>query len=187
MSKQMIIVAVAGLLVGLGGGTGFAVMTAPPADDAAAAEHAAADSAAVHDDAAATEHGTDTDPALADSIDNATEPPFDAATDDVSHDTAGNDPTGAGTAGGANPDPMAGATSDGTASDSTDSTAQLGRLLGGMKPDEAARILEPLTNEQVKKLLFALPERKASAILAKFKGDRAAALARAIIENAGTS
>jgi hypothetical protein len=176
MNKQIVIVAVAGLLAGLGGGTGFKVMTAPPAE-AAESEHAAADSTAVHaeeDDQATADGEIASDAGHGTADDHAT----DGGGDQVGPaDTHAED---------TNADPVGGATDEPATVDDDDATATLGRLLGAMRPEEAAKILEPLTDEQVKRVLFSLPERKAAAILAKFKGDRAAALARAIIEHAGT-
>jgi hypothetical protein len=181
MNKRIVIVAAAGLLTGLGGGTGFKVMTAPPPAEAAEGEHAAADSTAVYGEeadhaAAGAEHATDGEQLPSD--------------DHASADSSGTDNTAAADASAATDtgaDTVAAEAHDDAEADGDDeATAALGRLLGAMRPEEAARILEPLTDEQVRKVLFSLPERKAAAILAKFKGDRAAALARAIIEHAGT-
>jgi len=178
--KRIVVVAAAGLLTGLGGGTGFKVMTAPPPAEVDGGM--AADSTGV----TAAEHPT-AEPAH-ESADPAIEPDSVAGADS----TAGADTHSAG--GGAAETNTAGSTGgtptvDGAGTTDSagaeDATAKLSRLLAAMRPEEAARILEPLEDTQVKTVLFALPERKAAAILAKFKGDRAAALARAIIEHAG--
>lgn len=71
------------------------------------------------------------------------------------------------------------------ASDASESAARLARIFGAMKPEEAARLLEPLPEGDVRAVLFALSDRKAAAILANFKGERATVLARALIGNGG--
>lgn len=63
--------------------------------------------------------------------------------------------------------------------------ARLARIFGAMRPEEAARLLEPLPEGDVRAVLFALSDRKAAAILANFKGERATALARALLQHAG--
>jgi hypothetical protein len=68
-----------------------------------------------------------------------------------------------------------------TAADNSASTKKFAGILTAMKPEEAARVLEGLDDAAVKDVLLAMPEKKAAAILAKFSGDRAASLARALL------
>jgi flagellar motility protein MotE (MotC chaperone) len=176
MNKKTMIVAVAGLLAGLGGGTGFKIATAPPPAEAVDVEHAAADSTSAHGDETA-DHASDTA-----QVDDGHAAPASTA-ETLAANTHASEPATDAHAATAQPTVEAPA----KVATVNASAEQLGRLLGVMKPEEAARILEPLSDEQVKKLLFQLSDRKAAAILAKFKGDRAAALARAIIEHEGQS
>ena len=64
-------------------------------------------------------------------------------------------------------------------------TERLARIFGAMRPEEAARLLESLPDGEVRNVLLALSDRKAAAILANFKGERAKALARALIASGG--
>ena len=65
------------------------------------------------------------------------------------------------------------------------STERLARIFGAMRPEEAARLLESLPDVEVRSVLLALSDRKAAAILANFKGERANALARALVVSGG--
>lgn len=180
MNMRMIIVAAAGLVAGVGGGTGFRIFTAPPPVEAADLEHTAADSTAAHGDEAG---------AGSESAGEAHAVATAGSQESLSHAEPRSAAQGTGDTHAAEQASAAATTAAATTTTRTadSATSQLGRLLGAMKPEEAARILEPLNDVQVKKLLFALPDRKAAAILAKFKGERAAALARTIVENGGQS
>lgn len=179
MNMRMVIVAAAGLIAGVGGGTGFKIFTAPPPAEAADLEHATADSTAAHGEEAGGESGDEAHAAATPGGTELLPHAEPRSTADATGDTHAAEQVSSGET------TAAAATTTTETADSA--TSQLGRLLAAMKPEEAARILEPLSDVQVKKLLFALPDRKAAAILAKFKGERAAALARTIVENGGPS
>jgi hypothetical protein len=54
----------------------------------------------------------------------------------------------------------------------------MARLFDGMKPDEAARIMKDLGDEQVKQILLSVKKRQAARILAALDPDRAARILR---------
>jgi len=58
---------------------------------------------------------------------------------------------------------------------------RLVRIMGAMKPADAARALVPLDDAQVEAVLFGMTERKAAAILGSFPAERAATLMRSIL------
>lgn len=65
------------------------------------------------------------------------------------------------------------------------SSERIARIFGAMRPEEAARLIEFLDEGQARTILFALPDRKAAAILANVKGERAGSLARALLPRPG--
>jgi hypothetical protein len=61
--------------------------------------------------------------------------------------------------------------------------ARMIRLLGTMKPAEAARIIEQLTDDEAAAILAHLPERKAGQLMASLNPQRAAAISRLALQN----
>ena len=174
--KQMIIAAAVGLLLGLGGGTAFAIATR--ADPPAAPAHAAADSLAV--DSAAHALAADSS-GHATPGDSAGAPAADAhGAAETSHaqtplpQTAAPAPVGP-------PQPRTAVTPIPRA-DSV--SVRLARIFGAMKPEEAAAVLAKLEDGDVKAVLFQLSDRKAAEILARFPGERAATLTKTMLTDA---
>lgn len=174
--KQVIILAAVGLLVGLGGGTGIAIMTAP----GVAADSAHADSAAAHDDepqtvvdashvagdtATDSAHGTTAAPADS----QATSPATTAASpvaEPATHNEA--------------PAPVKHAPS-GQAPDSA-ATVQLRRIsrtFANMAARDAAKVLQLMDDQDVRAILGSLTEKQAAAILSAFPAERAASISTA--------
>jgi hypothetical protein len=174
----MIIAAVVGLVLGVGGGTVFAMATrpdAPPPAALSAADSLASDSA----------HAA---------VDPAGQPaPADSAT--VPADHAALDPAPDATPVGAQPivrdslqrQAIAPPTvpTPATRPKPVDSTSvRLGRIFGAMKPEDAAAVLSQLDDVDVKVVLFQLTDRKAADILARFPDERAATLTRTMLTDA---
>lgn len=161
---RLVIVALLGLIAGLGGGIGAAWMRNKPAPEPApAAAVAVTDSAGM--------------PATSDC------PPL-AHADSVQQTT---DSTAVKAASPAHAEPARIATDTaaarkaqaGAAADSMNQ--RLVRIMAAMKPADAARALVPLEDSQVEAVLFGLNERKAAAILGSFPADRAAKLMQSIL------
>lgn len=177
--KRVIIIALAGLVAGLGGGTGIAVMTAPKGVDGAS--HAVADSTV---EVAANEKGITPDgpghaaSSLADSGDAQ-----------------------AGNSLGAEPAPGAADGTPVTAAEVTQRTAagdvptaiaesivadsaaavqlrRISRTFANMSPREAAKVLELMEDADVNAILGSLNEKQGAVILAAFPPARAAAISR---------
>jgi hypothetical protein len=62
-------------------------------------------------------------------------------------------------------------------------TERVVRMFGTMKPQEAARVLEQMGDDEVRVLLGALSERKAGAILSSMPPQRAASISRPSLQN----
>lgn len=63
-----------------------------------------------------------------------------------------------------------------------DGSERLARIFGAMKPADAARVLEKLSDTEVRAVLRHVPDRKAAAILGNFDASRAASLSRSVID-----
>jgi flagellar motility protein MotE (MotC chaperone) len=187
---KVIMLAVIGLVLGLGGGTGFALMRAKKTvaaavdggeqkesakdadeklvDDARAskaegAEHAASDT---RDSSASVAHA---EPAKRDSV---TAPPsaaphtptVAAATSAASPQTSAARPPAADTS-------RAGAPAPG----------RIAKIFAAMSAKDAARVLQQLDDADVQTVLGGLNDKQAAAILSGFPPERAAAISRAVL------
>jgi flagellar motility protein MotE (MotC chaperone) len=186
---KVIIFAVIGLVVGLGGGSGFSIMKAKKA---AAAAH---DSTAKGDSTLAGKKGEGHETA------SAGEGKEHASTDVSSADSAAltahvaepkHETPAAPVAGGheATPNatkpvaaPAASTVAKAAAGDSS-KAAQPGRIakiFAAMSAKDAARVLEKLDDSDVQTVLSGLNDKQAAAILSGFPPERAAAISRAAI------
>lgn len=172
--KKLVILSVAGLLLGVGAGTAIAFARRPAAPPALelAADSLATDSlaavqaaAAGHDSAAAPDRepvpltgAGDAGPGTLHRTSDAAAAPHAAAAQPLAASRTGT--------------PAAGDTSE---------VERMSQIFGTMKPQEAARVLEKLEDRQVEVLLMGLSDRKAAAILASFPAERAASLTRSIL------
>lgn len=174
---KMVIAAVAGLLLGVGGGTGFVMMRHEPAP--AVADGVAADSTHLAEGGAA--HGEAAAEADAHEADGA----HDAATPTDVANAASPQPNAPGADGHATPDAATSTPAKRSASAEADSTfARLSRIFGAMKPADAAVVLEKLDDASVRMLLLNLSDRKAAAILSSMPGEKAAMVTRTMLSDA---
>jgi hypothetical protein len=176
--KKVIILAVVGLLVGIGGGTGIAVVLRPDV----VADSTAADSSSAHNDttaviaaAPAGEHAPAAQPTDSVHADST------AAVKDTAH-AAVKDP--------AHAVPVVDTTShkpatapilvEKTASDSLHraQVRRIGRIFAAMAPREASKVLQQLDDSDVTIIVSSLTEKQAAAILQAFPPERAAAISR---------
>jgi len=188
--NKVIVCAIAGLLLGLGGGAGFAVMRAKkPTPLAAAGAESKKDSAAV-----ATE-GHD-EPAAAAQADEPVEnvvPPAPVAPASGPAVAPAVAPAAARTEQPAGPtrDSAAAArppSADSTRAAPTATPGRIAKIFAAMPARDAARVLEQLDDADVQTVLTGLNDRQAAAILAGFPPARAAAISRAVIRGRkGTS
>ena len=174
---QMIIAAATGLLLGMGGGTAFAIAT--KADPPATSTHAAADSLTA-DSAAHAAMSDSSGHAPADSAASPSGAGTHAAADGVHAQTPA-----AHSAAPATVDPPQARTAPVVPAPRTDTVSvRLARIFGAMKPEEAATVLARLDDPDVKAVLFQLSDRKAAEILARFPGERAATLTKTMLTDA---
>ncbi len=205
---KMLIPAVGAIIIGVGGGAGYAFMASSPplpiiaqADSSAANDSLAStaahesnsghDSALVvgehgEDDASATAHGAaDTPLTPADSIRELEkarlamhEPKPTAAAEEAKAVAAAE--AGATTA----------AQSIKAASSNASQTAlpelRLAKIFGAMQSKDAARVLEQMTDADVRFILALMSDRQAAAILTSFPAARAATITRGSIPRGGT-
>lgn len=68
-----------------------------------------------------------------------------------------------------------------TAADSLRAVKQLGKILTSMKPADAAKIVEHMSDEQVEEIVRTLPVKVTAALLSKLPVERAAALSRRLL------
>jgi Flp pilus assembly protein TadG len=182
---KLIIAGVAGFVIAAGAGT--MVSAKRHAADASARMAAHADSLAVHDSTAAHDARATHDSTSAHDSTGSVEHVGDSsAHTPMATDSATGVPPSVGAhdaAPTAEPGPVhVSVTPDSTSSEGAE---RMARIFGAMKPEEAARLLEPMDDEHIRVVLLALSDRKAAAIMAQFKGDRAARLTRAMITNGG--
>jgi hypothetical protein len=181
--KKLLAFALIAVLAGLGIGVGVAWLRRPPAPDAAAL---AADSTA-HAAAADSLHSDSMLPSIL-------TPPLDSLGADsavAADSSAPHPPLPASLPAGAAPKPQAAAAA--LADSSAPAAAVLGaqrdtvgarfaRMLGALKPAEAAQVLQQLDDVSARRVLLQLPERKAALILAALPRDRAGAIAKALLQ-----
>jgi hypothetical protein len=190
---KVIVFAVIGLLLGLGGGSGVAIVKAKKTMAAAADSMAKKDSALVLAKAAGegakAGEGAEGTPTAAPVLDSATRAAHAPA---VTRDSLTMMPNGehaAGAGGGptpaALPSPAAAGASKAAAGDtSRTATAAAGRIakiFAAMSAKDAARVLLQLDDADIQTVLAGLNDKQAAAILAGFPPERAAAISRAAI------
>lgn len=182
--KKIIVLSIVGLLIGMAGAVG--IVLAREKEARASAAYLAADSAAAHADSVQADSlvgaGTLPDSLVADSVSllegdsagTATGAGSDSANVDVAVDVTerpGGQPDSAtrvvlAASSPANPDQQ-----------------RLARIFAAMRPDQAARVLEQMTDPEVRLLLGQLRERQAAAIMASISPERAAVISSAVIRS----
>jgi hypothetical protein len=180
--KRLIMPAVIGLVLGLGIGVGVAFLRRPA--PVAADEHAAAtadslahaDKPVAHDSAAA--HAV---PPMDSATQAHSAAPQSAPADSAAAQTHATAPASTQTPAATPPnapapvDPI-------KLTESLDTVAaRLARIVGALKPEEAALVVAQLDDASARRVLLQLPERKAGLILAALPQERIAGLARALM------
>lgn len=194
---KVILMAVVGLVVGLGGSTGVLVMTAKPPIVAADSTHAAgADSSAHavagaagsgHSEAAHASAPNEPGPGL-ESPPAGAHGPSRAATsaEPASHDPSGHGPP-VETVVVPHDDGAPVTRPRGHRAPDTEPDAagykQVGNILGSMKPAEAVRILGYLSDDDVEGLLRSISPRQAASLLSAMSSERAAVLSRRLLRD----
>ena len=203
---RLIIFAVVGLVLGLGGGSGFSVMKAKKAaaaahdsttkGDSTLAEHKGAGEA--HETPSAAEGKTHETPSAPEGKEHATASTDVSATDSaavVAHETQKHDSTVSPAVGGHAPAPKpnvakapvvappkaAAVVKAPTAEPAKAPPARISKIFAAMSAKDAARVLEKLDDTDVQTVLSGLNEKQAAAILSGFPPERAAAISRAAI------
>lgn len=173
---RVIVFAVIGLVLGLGGGSGVAVMRAKKAPavgaDSTAKKEVASDAQDHRESARAS--GTEGEHLAATPVDSSVAPKLDAP----KHDSL------------IAPAPVSAkaATSDTTHSATPAPPGRIAKIFGAMSAKDAARVLQQLDDADVQTVLGGLNDRQAAAILAGFPPERAAAISRAVMRGKkGTS
>ena len=190
---KVIIFAVIGLVVGLGGGSGFSVMKAKKAAAAAHDSTAKGDSTLAEHKSSGEghetpkagegkEHASSTDVSSADSAavtSHVAEPKHEAAAAPAAggHEPAPNavKPVVA--------PPSAATVAKAPAADSSKASTpgRIAKIFAAMSAKDAARVLEKLDDSDVQTVLSGLNDKQAAAILSGFPAERAAAISRAAI------
>lgn len=173
---RVIVFAVIGLVLGLGGGSGVAVMrakkTAVPTADSTARKDSAG-SEEKPDSSAALAHA---EPARHDSVTAA--PPVAPHVPAAAQAASGPTPTNAA------PKPAAADTSRSGAQ----APGRIAKIFAAMSAKDAARVLQQLDDADVQTVLGGLNDKQAAAILSGFPPERAAAISRAALRGKkGTS
>ena len=184
---KVIIFAVIGLVVGLGGGSGFSIMKAKKAAAAAHDSTAKGDSTLAgkkgegHEAAASgegKEHASSTDVSSADSaaVTAHAEPKHEAVPAAGGHEGAPNVTKPPVVAPGAT-------VAKAPVGDSSKAAppGRIAKIFAAMSAKEAARVLEKLDDSDVQTVLSGLNDKQAAAILSGLPPERAAAISRAAI------
>jgi hypothetical protein len=187
---RIVLFAVAGLLAGVGGGAGVAIVTAKPAP-VAASDSAAVDSMnaaqhapAAHDSMPVTEDTTHTAKAADTAHVTTKTPPHDSAPASIKqqNSSAGRDSVKAvATSPEAAPNAVSQAGRDALV------PVRIGRIFAAMPARDAARVMEQLDDNDVRRILSALSEKQAAAIMALMPAARAAAISKATLKSAAPS
>lgn len=203
---RVIVFAVVGLVLGLGGGSGFAVMNAKKAvvaSEARSAKHDSTDSAdSDKDKGEHKDEGEDRPTRDRDGSDRAGESsaqsvaaadptptphtvPPNADTVAIAPSVVPHGPS-LPTKPAASALPKTGVAATGASADSARAaaspvTGRISKIFGAMSAKEAARVLEQMDDADVQTVLGGLNDRQAAAILAGFPPARAAAISRAAI------
>ncbi len=189
--KKLIILTVAGLLLGLAGAVGIVVVREKQAR--AAALPAAADSAALHADSAglAAPH----DSAAVDSATAHLAQGDSAAVETLAHtDSVGALAASAAADSGralpapvTRPDSLRAEVIAASGRPAGPDEQRLARIFAAMRPEEAARVLEQMTDPEIRLLLSHLRERQAAAIMSSIAPERAAVISSAVIRGERSS
>jgi hypothetical protein len=178
------IFAVVALLLGVGGGAGVRVLTAPPLPPGADSLIAAADTAKAHAAPHGAPHGAAAGAAPHAAADAAHGAAADAhAVPGVAADAhATPAPTEAAHASPPATPAAAGGHADAAhAGPEPEAYKQVGSILLAMKPAEAARIIAYLSDAQVHGLLQAMGPRQAAQVMAQLPPERGAAISRRLL------
>jgi len=181
---KIVIVAVAGLVLGVGAG---AAVGGLQVKGRILEEHAkaAADSAAAAEAGGGARDG-DATPTLElppeESGDSSASPLGDATLPDL----GGSPDSALASAEGASP-PPAGSTPDGAGSRGApaldvEGARKLAKIFGAMKPADAAAVLAEMSDAEVRAVLMQMSDRQAAPILGAFPAARAAALSREVLQ-----
>ena len=172
--KKLIVLAVIGLVIGIGGGTGAAIALRP----ATVPDSTAADSSNAHGDTtaviAAAPVGEHAPAPVVDSVavDTATKKP-------AEHVTAPAEPATH------SPAPVP-TLIEKPESDSLEraQVRRIGRIFAAMAPREASKVLQQLDDADVRVIIASLTEKQAAAILQAFPPERAAAISKSTLRAA---
>ena len=188
---KVIIFAVIGLVVGLGGGSGFSIMKAKKAAAAAHDSTAKGDSTIAekkregHETSAAGEGKEQASPSS--DVSSADSAALTAHVAEPKHEGAATPPAGGHeTATVTKPPiaaPSAATAAKGPAADSSKAPApgRIAKIFAAMSAKDAARVLEKLDDSDVQTVLSGLNDKQAAAILSGVPAERAAAISRAAI------
>ena len=166
---RVIVFAVIGLVLGLGGGSGIAVMRAKKTPavtaDSIAKKEVASEEQDHHEPARAS--GAEGEHPVAPAVDSTAAPKPDAPKRDSVIAPAAVSAKSA--------------TSDTTHSAAPAPPGRIAKIFGAMSAKDAARVLQQLDDSDVQTVLGGLNDRQAAAILAGFPPERAAAISRAVM------
>jgi cytoskeletal protein RodZ len=189
--SKLIVFAVIGLVVGIGGGSGVAVMRAKKTIAAAADSTAKKDSASVGEkkpgDADKPPKTEGTEPTAAPKVDSTTTV---AQVAPAKHDSVAATPSVAPHAPTVAPALPVPATAIAAARPAGVDTGRAGtppspgriaKIFGAMSSKDAARVLQQLDDSDVQTVLSGLNDKQAAAILAGFPPERAASISRAAL------
>jgi MgtE-like protein len=182
---KVIMLAVIGLVLGLGGGTGFALMRAKKpvaaAVDGEEKKEPVKDGDEKHGDEAKTPGPEGTDRAASSTADS----PAPAARTEPKHDSVAagpRTPTVAPVSAAAVP---AAGTAKAVATDTSrtgvPAPGRIAKIFAAMSAKDAARVLQQLDDADVQTVLGGLNDKQAAAILSGFPPERAAAISRAVL------
>lgn len=186
---RVIVFAVIGLVLGLGGGSGFAVMRAKKAVAAAVDGEEKKDSAKDGDE----KHGGDAKAPTPEGAEHARSATADSSSS-VAHaepkrDSATATPsTTAHTPAGAQVSATSAPATSGAKASATDTSragapapGRIAKIFAAMSAKDAARVLQQLDDADVQTVLGGLNDKQAAAILSGFPPERAAAISRAVL------
>lgn len=209
---KIVIVAVAGLILGMGGGAMVSALRvkgeilearAQAAADSASAEHGVAaahgdeggvsvvlpvDEGATHEEEAAPAdsmaHDPEADSARTNEADTAAAAHADESADTVASD-AGAEHEPSGDSASATPGEPGPASGLSEVVLNPEGARKLAKIFGAMKPADAAAVLTEMTDAEVKTVLLQMNDRQAAPILGNFPPERAAALSQVVLRDRG--
>jgi hypothetical protein len=167
---RLIVFAVIGLVLGLGGGSGFAVMRAKKTIPTAA------DSTANRDSASARTAHSESTSTVGGERAHVADAPVDSSALPVAGATK-QESAAAPTSAGATKAGLG----DSARTDVPSAPGRIAKIFAAMSAKDAARVLQQLDDADVQTVLGGLNDRQAAAILAGFPPERAAAISRAVM------